>query len=96
MRLGLSVPALRARMWDGQYRSQRYIVEALRGQNPDPGYEFELWVATGACLAAASVAIMRWAEGDGHEDLPSLMATALRIVTAPGTTQQTTQDGSEQ
>jgi hypothetical protein len=20
------------------------LVEALRGQNPDPGYEFELWV----------------------------------------------------
>jgi AcrR family transcriptional regulator len=36
VRLGLSVPALRARMWDGQYRSQRYIVEALRGQDPTP------------------------------------------------------------
>lgn len=79
-------------MWDGQYRSQRYIVEALRGQNPDPGYEFELWVATEACLAAAAAAIMRWAEGDGHEDLPGLMAAALRIVTA----QETTQDRSEQ
>jgi AcrR family transcriptional regulator len=92
VRLGLSVPALRARMWDGQYRSQRHIVEALRGQNPDPGYVFELWVATGACLAAATAAIMRWAEGGGHEDLPGLMAAALRIITAQGTTQ----DGSEQ
>jgi AcrR family transcriptional regulator len=86
VRLGLSVPALRARMWDGQYRSQRYIVESLRGENPDPGYEFELWVATGACLAAATAAIMRWAEHHGREDLPRLMATALRIVTQPGTT----------
>lgn len=87
VRLGLSVPALRGRMWDGQYRSQRHIVEALRGQNPDPGYELELWVTTGACLAAAAAAIMRWAEGGGHEDLPGLMAAALRIVTTPGTTQ---------
>jgi AcrR family transcriptional regulator len=92
VRLGLSVPALRARMWDGQYRSQRYIVEALRGEDPDPDREFELWVATGACLAAAAAAIMRWAEGGGHEDLPGLMAAALRILTA----QETTQDGSGQ
>jgi hypothetical protein len=92
VRLGLSVPALRARMRDGQYRSQRYIVEALRGQDPDPGWEFELWVATGACLAAAAAAIMRWAEGGGREDLPGLMAGALRIITG----QEATQDGSEQ
>ena len=92
VRLGLSVPALRARMWDGQYRSQRYIVEALRGHSPDPGYDLELWVATGACLAAATAAIMRWAEGGGHEDLPGLMTAALRIITA----QETTQDGSGQ
>jgi AcrR family transcriptional regulator len=92
VRLGLSVPALRARMWDGQYRSQQYIVEALRGEKPDPDREFELQVATGACLAAAAAAIMRWAEGDGHEDLPSLMAAALRIVAPP----ETTHTGSEQ
>jgi AcrR family transcriptional regulator len=92
VRLGLSVPALRARMWDGQYRSQRYIVEALRGQDPEPGYEFELEVAIGACLAAVAAAIMRWAEGGGHEDLPGLMTAALRIITG----QEATQDGSEQ
>jgi AcrR family transcriptional regulator len=92
VRLSLSVPALRARMWDGQYRSQCYIVEALRGENPDPDREFELWVATGACLAAATAAIMRWAERGGDEDLPRLMAAALRIVTPSGTTQT----GSEQ
>jgi AcrR family transcriptional regulator len=86
VRLGLSVPALRARMWDGQYRSQRYIVEALRGQDPDPGHELELWVATGACIAAAAAAIMRWAEHGGGEDLPRLIAAALAIVTSPGTT----------
>jgi AcrR family transcriptional regulator len=86
VQLGLSVPALRARMWDGQYRTQRYIVEALRGESPDPDREFELWVATGACLAAATAAIMRWAEGGGHEDLSALMTAALRIVRESGTT----------
>jgi len=92
VRLGLSVPALRARMWDGQYRSQCYIVEALRGEIPDPDREFELWVATGACLAAATAAITRWAEHGGEDDLPRLMTAALHIVAASGTTQA----GSEQ
>jgi AcrR family transcriptional regulator len=81
LQLGLAVPALRARMWDGQYQSQRFIVEALRGDQPDPDHEFELWVATGACLAAVTAAIVRWAEHGGHEDLAELMAAALRIVT---------------
>jgi hypothetical protein len=35
---------------------------------------------------------MRWAEGGGHENLPGLIAAALRIITAPGTPQ----DASEQ
>ena len=91
VRLGLSVPALRARMWDGQYRSQCYIVEALRGEVPDPDREFELWVATGACLAAATAAITRWAERGGEDDLPRLMTAALRIVTES----RTTHTGSE-
>ena len=86
LRLGLSVPALRARMWDGQYQTQRYLVEALRGDNPDPDHEFELWVTTGACLAAATAAIVRWAERGGQEDLAELMAAALRLVTPSGST----------
>jgi AcrR family transcriptional regulator len=81
LRLGLSVPALRERMWDGQYRSQRRIVEALRGESPDPDFEFELWVATGACLAAVTAALVRWGEHDGREDLPDLMTSALRLLT---------------
>jgi len=40
------------------------------GREPRPGPRFELWVATGAFLAAATAAIMRWAEGGGPEDLP--------------------------
>ncbi|MEU0502194.1 TetR/AcrR family transcriptional regulator [Nocardia sp. NPDC005998] len=83
LHLGLSVPALRERMWDGQYRTQRYIVEALRGDHTEPQEEFELWVATGACLAAATAAIVRWAENDGHDDLPELMTTALHLITPP-------------
>ncbi|MBM0275513.1 TetR family transcriptional regulator [Micromonospora tarensis] len=77
LRIGLSVPALRSRMWDGQYQTQRYIAEALADEGID---EFELWVAAGACISAATAAIVRWAERGGTEDLAELMAVALRIV----------------
>jgi AcrR family transcriptional regulator len=86
LRLGLTVPALRARMWDGQYQTQCYLVEVLRGDYPTPEHEFELWVVTGACLAAATAAIVHWAERGGQEDLAQLMASALRLVTPSGST----------
>lgn len=80
LRLVLTTPALRARRWDGQHATQKAIVEALRGDEPDPELEFRLWVATGACLAAVSVALLRWAEENGRPDLPQLMTRALEIV----------------
>jgi AcrR family transcriptional regulator len=80
LRLVLTTPALRARRWDGQYATQQAIVEALRGDPPDPEWEFRLRVAAGACLAAMSAALLRWAEEDGRPDLPRLMAQALAIV----------------
>jgi AcrR family transcriptional regulator len=78
LRLGLSVPALRARMWDGQYQAQRLIVEGLR--NKSGPSEFELWVASGVCLAAVTAAILHWAEHDGRKDLVALMTEALRLL----------------
>lgn len=80
LRLVLTAPALRARRWDSQYASQEAIVEALRGDSPDAESEFRLRVAAGACLAAMSTALLRWAEEDGRPDLPQLMAQALAIV----------------
>lgn len=77
LRIGLSVPALRSRMWDGQYQTQRFIADALADEGAD---EFELWVAAGACIAAAAAAIVRWAERGGAEELTELMAAALCIV----------------
>ncbi|MEQ4723940.1 helix-turn-helix domain-containing protein [Nonomuraea sp. B19D2] len=80
LRLVLATPALRARRWDSQYATQKAIVEALRGDPPDPELEFRLWVAAGACLAAVSAALLRWAEENGRPDLPQLMTQALTIV----------------
>jgi AcrR family transcriptional regulator len=80
IRMGLSVPSLRARMWDGQFQSQQRLVAGLRMAGADPQQELELQVATGASLAAAAAAIMRWADGGGQEDLPALMDAAFRML----------------
>lgn len=80
LRLVLTTPALRARRWDSQYATQKAIVEALRGDPSDAESEFRLEVAAGACLAAMSAALLRWAEEDGRPDLPELMTQALAIV----------------
>jgi AcrR family transcriptional regulator len=80
LQLVLSTPALRARRWDSQYATQKVIVEALRGDPPDPDLEFRLTVATGACLAAASAALFRWVEQEGRPDLTQLMTEALAVL----------------
>lgn len=80
LRLGLATPALRARRWDNQYMTQRAIVDALRTDPPDPEQEFRLWVTSGACLAAATAALVRWAEEDGRSDPADLLMRALAFV----------------
>ena len=80
LQLVLSTPALRARRWDAQYATQKAIVEALRGDSPDPDLEFRLSVATGACLAAASAALFRWVAAEGRPDLAQLMTQALAVI----------------
>lgn len=82
LRLVLSTPMLRARQWDGQHALQKAIVEALRGDPPDRDLEFRLWVASGACLAATSAALLRWAEDDGRPDLEGLVGEAMAIAFA--------------
>jgi AcrR family transcriptional regulator len=84
LRLILRTPALRARRWEAQFATQQAIVERLRGDPPDPDREFRLWVATGACLSAAGVAVLRWAEEDGRTDLARLVADALDILSDGG------------
>ncbi|GAA2437455.1 hypothetical protein GCM10010191_60420 [Actinomadura vinacea] len=68
-------PALRSRLWESQYATQQVIVSALADEDP-----FEVQVAAGACLAAATAAVTRSADGGGREDLRSLMAEALEVI----------------
>ncbi|GGV36536.1 TetR family transcriptional regulator [Actinomadura cremea] len=75
-RLILRTPALRARLWENNHATQQIIVAALPGHDP-----FHVQVAADACLAAATAAMVRWADDEGRTDLRSLMAEALEVVT---------------
>lgn len=80
LRLMISVPALRARHLDSQYATQDAIVLALGGGSLGADEEFRVRATASACLGAAHVALMRWAESDGEADLPGLVRQALASV----------------
>jgi AcrR family transcriptional regulator len=70
---------LLARLWETQYATQKSLVAALLGDTSDPEQEFRVWVSTGVCLAAATAAVIRWAEEEGRPDLRELTERALTI-----------------
>lgn len=80
VRLIMETPALRARRWESQYATQQAIVDALGGDASGREQRFRVWVSAGACLAAASAAIIRWVEEGGRCDLRELMERALRVI----------------
>ncbi|WP_410658449.1 TetR/AcrR family transcriptional regulator [Amycolatopsis sp. lyj-112] len=80
LRLMISVPALRARHLDSQYATADAIVLALGGASLGADEEFRVRATAMACLGAAHVALIRWAEGDGEADLAGLIRTALGSV----------------
>jgi hypothetical protein len=73
----ISTPALQARHLDSQYATEIAIVDTLCADTTDPDLEFRVRSTAAACLAATHVALIRWAEGDGRQDLPTLMHHAL-------------------
>ncbi|MFJ4104977.1 TetR/AcrR family transcriptional regulator [Amycolatopsis japonica] len=79
LRLMISVPALRARHLDSQYATADAIVAAL-GCSPSPEEEFRVRATAMACLGAAHVALLRWAETDGEADLAGLIRETLTSV----------------
>ncbi len=83
-RLVLTTPALRARMADNQYATERLFTEALaargatsRGHND---VTLELRVQAAAALAALTVALSAWVQSDGAEQLPALVDRAFRAL----------------
>ncbi|HEX6342440.1 TetR family transcriptional regulator [Umezawaea sp.] len=71
-RLVLTTPALRGRQWRNGDATQRLFADALAAR-ADGEVTFALRVLASAVLGALSTALTTWVEGDGVEDLPSLV-----------------------
>lgn len=81
-RLGLQVPALRARIWEEIERAIGYFRDAIAertGRDPD---DFELQVAATVLTSAMYAAAMRWVRSEGREDMLDLANRALDVVEA--------------
>lgn len=77
LKLALVTPALRARWLDNELHTRDVIVEAL---SQGPHDRFRLQVVAGACLAAVSAALIRWAQSGGQQPAHELVAQALDIL----------------
>lgn len=90
-RLILDTPALRARLWEQQYATERMIASALAASRASEGdrdetgdkpaeevaHDLDTRVVAAACLAAVTTAVEMWAEGNGTQELPDLIDRAL-------------------
>lgn len=77
VRLLLSTPALRARLWENQLITQQMFERALRDRGADA---FEVRVLAAACLAALTTAIVTWAESPSTAELPTLIDESFAIL----------------
>jgi AcrR family transcriptional regulator len=85
VKLIVSTPALRERMWAGQLATQQVILQALEAEHDpdDPHASFRARITVAACLAAASTAVLTWVENDGTPELPDLLEQAFDTLTRP-------------
>ncbi|MGH3779305.1 MAG: FAD-dependent monooxygenase [Pseudonocardiaceae bacterium] len=88
-KLVFGTPALRARMADNQYATERLFTESLAARVQTDA-TLELQVQAAAALAALTVALSAWAESDGADHLPTLVDRAFHAL-AP--TPRGTNDG---
>ncbi len=78
-RLVLTTPALRAHMADNQQDTVQLFVRALAARGEVP-VTLELRVHAAAALAALTVSLTAWVEGDGADDLLDLVARAFKAL----------------
>jgi AcrR family transcriptional regulator len=74
LRLVLVTPALQARLWEQQTQTLQLLLGALGHDS------FESRAVASALIAAASTAILAWAEGGGRQSLPELVDRAFAAV----------------
>ena len=83
MKLMVSTPVLRERLWANQMATQQLILESLAGEGQRNRPTFESRVAVAASLAAASTAVITWVESDGKHELPELIQQAFDALSQP-------------
>ena len=81
VKLIVSTPALRERMWASQIATQEVILQALEADQRDPRASLEARVTVAACLAVAATAVLTWVENDGTPELPDLIEQAFDALT---------------
>jgi AcrR family transcriptional regulator len=81
-RIVAATPALRARQWEDSVARVAPLITALGiPEDDDVGGRLRAEVVVGACLAAATAAVLTWAEGNGSLELPELLRQAFEALT---------------
>ena len=79
-RLSFNDPAIRARSWDEQQRSQDALAAVIverTGRAPD---DIEVHCAAAAIIAVSAAVVRHWVERDGAPDLVGLYDPAFRML----------------
>lgn len=79
-KLTMTVPALRARLFEGTLETQQAIDDAPAEHTGQDVRDLDLRVLVAAAVAAMTVAVTTWVEGDGSGDLPALVDHALSLI----------------
>lgn len=79
VRLALSTPALRGRLWENQFADQHVLERALTGPGAD-AVPLRVRVAAAACIATLTTAIITWAESEQPGYLPALIDEAFEAL----------------
>ncbi|EST38786.1 hypothetical protein N566_05560 [Streptomycetaceae bacterium MP113-05] len=82
-RLVLRTPALRARVWENQYATEQLFADALAARLQEEA-TLSTRVLAAASLAALTTALTCWVDGDGADDLPSLVDEAFLTLRGAG------------
>jgi AcrR family transcriptional regulator len=77
VRLGVTVPELRARFLDERTQGIEHVSRFLSARRGTPVDDLSLQVIGSALLAAVSVALDRWQRDDGKGDLLALLDQAI-------------------
>lgn len=81
VKLAVSSPALRSRIWENNHRSEDVIADSLRRGGAS---DFESKVAAGAVLGALSAALIDWAAKDAPVPLRQALSEALGLLRESG------------